>query len=108
MNKPVYLGLSKLEISETLMYEFWHDYIKQKYQQNAKLCYTLYYAISIRRKDYDRVCSAQTKNVFLLTVQMVIVDTRAKRTKNCVIKQMLKFNDYKNFLLNNEIILKLH
>ena len=58
MNKPVYLGLSKLEISETLMYEFWHDYIKQKYQQNAKLCYTLYYAISIRRKDYDRVCSA--------------------------------------------------
>ena len=40
MNKPVYLGLSKLEVSETLMYEFWHDYIKQKYQQNAKLCYT--------------------------------------------------------------------
>ena len=23
MNKPVYLGLSKLEISKTLMYEFW-------------------------------------------------------------------------------------
>ena len=21
------------------MYEFWYDYIKQKYQQNAKLCY---------------------------------------------------------------------
>ena len=39
---------------------------------------------------------------------MVIVDTRAKGTKKCVIKQMLKFNDYKNFLLNNEIILKLH
>ena len=39
MNKPVYLGLSISEISKTLMYEFWHDYIKSKYQNNAKLCY---------------------------------------------------------------------
>ena len=39
MNKPVYLGLSILEISKTLMYEFWYDYIKSKYQSNAKLCY---------------------------------------------------------------------
>ena len=28
MNKPIYLGLSILEISKTLMYEFWYDYIK--------------------------------------------------------------------------------
>ena len=39
MNKPVYLGLSILEITKTLMYEFWYDYIKPKYQNNAKLCY---------------------------------------------------------------------
>ena len=39
MNKTVYLGLSILEISKTLMYEFWYDYIKPKYQDNAKLCY---------------------------------------------------------------------
>ena len=39
MNKPVYLGFSILEISKTLMYEFWYDYIKPKYQNNAKLCY---------------------------------------------------------------------
>ena len=38
MNKPVYLGLSILKISKTLMYEFWYDYIKSKYQNNAKLC----------------------------------------------------------------------
>ena len=31
MNKPVVLGLSVLEISNTLMYEFWYDYIKPKY-----------------------------------------------------------------------------
>ena len=30
MNKPIYLGLSILEISEILMYEFWYDYMKPK------------------------------------------------------------------------------
>ena len=40
MNKAVYLSLSILEISKRLMHEFWYDYIKPKYQDNAKLCYT--------------------------------------------------------------------
>ena len=39
INKPVYLGLSILEISKTLMYEFWYYYFKPKYQDNVKLCY---------------------------------------------------------------------
>ena len=39
MNKPIYLGLSILEISKTLMYEFWYDYMKPKYGDNVKLCY---------------------------------------------------------------------
>ena len=39
MNKPVYLSLSILEISITLIYEFLYDYIKPKNQNNAKLCY---------------------------------------------------------------------
>ena len=39
MNKPVYLGLLLLEISKTLIYEFWYDYISPKYQNNAKLSY---------------------------------------------------------------------
>ena len=30
MNKPVYLGFSILEISKTLMYEFWFEYMKPK------------------------------------------------------------------------------
>ena len=40
MNKPVYLGLSILDISKTLVYEFWYGYTKPKYQDNAKLSYT--------------------------------------------------------------------
>ena len=39
INKPVYLGMSILDISKTLMREFWYEYIKPKYQEKAKLCY---------------------------------------------------------------------
>ena len=39
INKPVYLGLSILELSKTLMYEFWYDYVKPKYGEKAKFCY---------------------------------------------------------------------
>ena len=31
---------------------------------------------------------------------------KAKGTKKCVIKKGLKFNDYKNFLLNDKLALK--
>ena len=40
MNKPLYLGASILDISKTLMYEFWYDYLKSKYGDRVKLCYT--------------------------------------------------------------------
>ena len=39
MNKPVYLGLSISDLSKTVMYEFWYDYVKPKYGENAKPCY---------------------------------------------------------------------
>ena len=39
VKKPIYLGMSKLDNSKTLIYEFWYDYVKPKYKDKAKLCY---------------------------------------------------------------------
>ena len=39
VNKPVYLGLSILELSKILMYEFWYDYLKRKYGEEGKIFY---------------------------------------------------------------------
>ena len=54
MNKPAYLRMSILDISKTLMYEFWYDYIKPKYQEKAKLCYinTDSFIIHIKTEDF--------------------------------------------------------
>ena len=39
MDKLVYFGVSVLEISKMVMYEFSYDYIKSKYGEKAKLCH---------------------------------------------------------------------
>ena len=40
MNNPIYLSMSILGISKKLMCGLWYDYIKAKYGDRAKLCYT--------------------------------------------------------------------
>ena len=54
MNKPIYLGLLISEISKILMYEFWYDYMKPKYNDNVKLCYmdTDSFAMYIKTNDF--------------------------------------------------------
>ena len=39
MNKPVYLGLLNLSKSKIAIYQYWYNYAKPKYRDNAKLCY---------------------------------------------------------------------
>ena len=54
MNKLVYVGMSVLDSSKTLMYEFWYGYIKPKYKEKAKLCYmdTDSFIINIFMEDF--------------------------------------------------------
>ena len=53
MNIPVYLGLSILHLSKTVMYEFWYDYVKTEYGEKAKLCYMDTNSFNTHAKTYD-------------------------------------------------------
>ena len=65
--KAVCLGLSILETSKTMMYEFWQDYVKPKYQQNAKLRYvdTDGFIIHTEIEDvYEHIANDVEKNIW--------------------------------------------
>ena len=66
MNKSIYLVLSILEISKTLMYEFWYDYMKPKYANNVKLCYmdTDSFTMNIKSNDFYKDISNDIENRF--------------------------------------------
>ena len=151
MNKPVYLGLSILEISKLLMYEFWYDYMKPKYGNNVKLCYmdTDSFIMNIKTKDFYKDIASDVEKRFdtsnyevngplpigknkkviglmkdelgdkIITEFITLrpktcsyliddckEDKKAKGTKKCVKKRMIKFNDYKKCLLKDEVLLK--
>ena len=56
INKPIYLGLSILDISKILMYKFWYDYVKPKYGNDVKLCYmdTDSFVMNIKTNYFDK------------------------------------------------------
>ena len=66
MAKPLYLGISILDISKTLMYEFWSDYIGPKYGDKAKLCYidTDSSIINIKTEDFFEYVSNDVERWF--------------------------------------------
>ena len=49
MNKPVYLDLIILKIRKLVMYEFWYDYVKPKYEEKTKFSYGYRQVYSIRK-----------------------------------------------------------
>ena len=63
MNKPVYLSQAILNISKTLMYNIWYDYINPKYADNARLCYTDTdsFIINIKTEDFYKDISNDVK-----------------------------------------------
>ena len=66
MDKPVYLGMSILDLSKTLMFDFHYKYIKPKYGKQAKLLFTdtdsfLY---EIQTKDFYKDISGDVKDRF--------------------------------------------
>ena len=137
MNKPVYLDLSILEISKTLMYEVWYDYMRPKYGDKVKLCYMdsdsfithvktedLYKDIAddVEKRfdtstyEFNRLFPAgkNKKVIGLMKDELggkIMTEFVALRPKTYsylmkVIKRKLKFNDYKDCLLKNEIVSK--
>ena len=66
MNKPIYLGLSILEIGKILMYEFWYDYMKPKYNDNVRLCYmdTDSFIMHIKINDFYKNIASDVENRF--------------------------------------------
>ena len=66
MNKPIYLGMSILDISKTVIHKFWYDYIKPKYQDKARLCYmdTESFIIYIKTEDFYKDISNNVEKWF--------------------------------------------
>ena len=74
MNKPIYLGLSILDISKITMYEFWYDYVKIKYQDKARLCYMDMdsFVVNIKTKDfYKDIAKMLIKGLILQIILLI-------------------------------------
>ena len=66
MNKHVCLGLSILDLSKTVMYGFWYDYIKLKYGKKAKLYYmvTGSFIVHLKREDFYKDIAGDVETRF--------------------------------------------
>ena len=87
MNRPIYLGLSILEISKILMYEFWYDYMKPKYGNDVKLCYmdTDTFIMNIKTNDFYEDIANDVENRF--------------NTSNCEVNRPLPMGKNKKIIV---------
>ena len=91
MNKSIYLDLVMLDISKTLMYEFWHDYIKPKYGDNVKLCYmeTDRFIMRIKTDDFYKYIANDVEKRFDASCYIVDRPLPIRKSK----KELNKFKD---------------
>ena len=75
MTKPAYVGLSILELSKTVMYEFCYDYVKPNYAENAKLCYmdTESFMIYIKQNTFAQALQKMLKQDLNTELKMLIL-----------------------------------
>ena len=83
MNTPICLGISILDISKTVMYEFWYGYIKPKSQGRAKLCYMDCYldsfVIYFKTEDFDEDIADDVEKWFDTSTMTMIKKTASNR-----------------------------
>ena len=75
MNKPVYIGQAILDLSKTLMYEIYYEYIRPKYGSRAKLCYmvTDSFVCEIETEDFYRdITKDVEKSLIRVDIQRMI------------------------------------
>ena len=160
MNKPIYLGQALLDLSKTLLFKFWYDYLKPIYGDKIRLCYTDTHSfiIHIKTDDFYKDISADVDKWFdtssfnkndnrpleigknkkvlgkfkdeiggkIMTKFVAlrgktysflideytdedyeknrIVNKKAKRTKKCVVKREILFNNYLDSLFKNKVL----
>ena len=83
MNKQIYLGLSILEISKILMYEFCYDYMKPKYGDSIKLCYmdTDSFIINLKTEDFTKILLMMLKKDLIHQIMKLIDHYPQERIK---------------------------
>ena len=66
MNTPIYLSKAIIDISKTLMCEFWYDYIKPIYEDKVRLCYmdTDSFVISIKTNGFYKDIASDVEKWF--------------------------------------------
>ena len=67
MNKPLYLGMSILDINKTLMYKFWYDYFKPKYriEQNYVIQILIALLFTLKLKIFFKILLMMLKNALI-------------------------------------------
>ena len=66
MTKFLYLGMPILDISKTIMYKFWYDYLKPKYRDKEKTYYTDTdsFVIHVKTEDFFEDISNDVEKCF--------------------------------------------